>query len=128
VKAEEMETIKARAEAATPGPWWLQMTTACCFVVQCGGRTSDAKYLAQMDGEPPATGDYMDCGEPYYDGAKDDGEFIAHARTDVPALVAEVERKTDDIVTLMGELAKRDAEIERLRAERQDLIDRVEMY
>jgi ABC-type transporter Mla subunit MlaD len=28
---------------------------------------------------------------------------------------SEVERRTDDIVTLMGELAKRDADIERLR-------------
>ena len=66
----DLEAIKARIKSATPGPWevWndreiTQADTLKAFVV-----------------EQPAT-----C-------RPADAEFIAHARTDVEALVAEVER------------------------------------
>ncbi len=44
--------------------------------------------------------------------SEDDAEFIAHARTDVPALVAEVERLRSDLA-----IARQDAREEYARAE-----------
>ncbi len=77
----DLEPIKARCEAAKPEPWkW------------------ESKYVGD-DPQPP-NGDRDLCsgsqGVVYYSQSAmwcedADAEFIAHARTDVPALVAEVE-------------------------------------
>lgn len=63
----DLEPIKARCEAATPGPWF------------CDG---------DMDS---VWSDAHPHGHVVTDPEGQDGPFIAHARTDVPALVAEVE-------------------------------------
>lgn len=72
---EELEAIRARAEAATPGPWFVcseheteiqRNEIGCGF--QNGGLIADCCIQA------------------------DDGRFIAHAREDIPALLAEIER------------------------------------
>jgi hypothetical protein len=74
---EELETIKALAKAATPGPWH-----------------------ASID-EPPAGGHYpvtAENGDDIADFltnnplARQNAAFVAHAREKVPAMVAEVER------------------------------------
>lgn len=76
---EELQAIKARAEAATPGPWtnvdedgehWKSITA-----IEGGDPLSVTMKIYDEGGHSLA-----------------DAEFIAHARTDVPALVAEVER------------------------------------
>lgn len=75
---EQLQAIKARAEAATPAPW-------------TGGRnTSDeGLYIISHDGQDDEIiVIYSDGGVAY----RDDATFIAYAREDVPALVAEVER------------------------------------
>ena len=80
---EQIAAIKARAEAATKGPWtspWDLPDDA----------TEDQIYIAGPRGE-------MVVGTMWYDGqhfacAEQDAAFICHARSDVPALVAEVER------------------------------------
>jgi len=68
--------IKARAEKATPGPWYrvdVRIQTVP------DRQTDTKKYIALHSG----------C----TDGAKfpNDGEFIAHARTDIPALLEALE-------------------------------------
>lgn len=63
---DDLRTIEARANAATPGPWFGQST----------GVYGDGFHLV---GRAPDT-------------AATDLEFIAAARADVPALVAEVRR------------------------------------
>lgn len=83
---EELAAIKARCAAATPGPWVADsgnevsaefgkfMVDLClCYTPRCF--------------DHPAT-------------AEDNSMFIAHARTDVPALVAEVERLRSDVARL----------------------------
>jgi chromosome segregation ATPase len=78
---ERLAEIKARAEKATPGPWtatyeesdqWTSITGAGLFD---GGHWMVCPEVATTEGEP---------GE--------DSDFIAHAREDVPDLMAEVER------------------------------------
>ena len=82
----DLAAIKARCEAATPGPWAV------------AGKDEDdhTPWVIALDGDA----------EPWWvaawvaafamDITPTDGvnnaEFVAHARTDVPALVAEVER------------------------------------
>ena len=68
----DLEAIKARAEAATPGPW------------SCGSEQLDDTRIQSADGEMTI---YDEGGHTWKDA-----DFIAHAITDVPALVAEVER------------------------------------
>ena len=74
---EELAAIKARYEAATPGPWQPYIegrdhVSGSCFI-----RT----------GEGAARGDDMEL-----TGATEaDYDFIAHARQDMPRLLEEVE-------------------------------------
>jgi hypothetical protein len=67
---EQLDEIEARANAATPGPWEVLNKW---WVIPHG--------KSEWDGEI--------CGNVYQDG---DSDFIAAARSDVPALVAEVRR------------------------------------
>ena len=70
--AKQLAEIKAREQAATPGPWEYE----------CFGRYEDHDECVLKTGTD-------ECEI----SAKEDAEFIAHARTDIPALVAEVERQ-----------------------------------
>ena len=72
-----LEEIKARHEAATPGPWEL---------------SRDAGIYIDRDE------DYCICGI----GNEPDAEFISHARTDIPTLLAEVERMIVENVALQN--------------------------
>lgn len=94
----ELEAIRARVEAATPGPWGFErcdlttlgMAETTYQHIRSGpigvADTYHARPLA-IEGFGPMSG-YI---KPRHGNAKD-AEFIAAARTDVPALLAEVER------------------------------------
>jgi len=70
----DLEAINARCDAATAGPWvYFPPDSNCAFPQIILGRVRD--LLFDQDDDLP-----------------EDAEFIAHARTDLPALVAEVER------------------------------------
>jgi hypothetical protein len=80
---EELAAIDARANAATPGPWWPWVegrdgTSGDTFIGRGldGSRHSDL-YLTTDQGD---------------DLRPEDVDFIAHARQDIPRLVAEVRR------------------------------------
>jgi hypothetical protein len=82
----DLDAIEARAEAATEGPW------------QYDGMPlrEDAEYghIVTGGGTPGSMREHQICwvGETLNLRAPEDAEFIAHARVDVPALLAEVER------------------------------------
>lgn len=78
MKKGELEAIKRRAERASPGPWCVGMQN---------GRRWIGEY-SDRDGCIGRRGNYY--GENRLDEAA--AEFIAAARSDVPALVAEVEK------------------------------------
>ena len=78
---DELATIEARANAAQPGPWW---------VVVVGKNHDDGPSHIIMS-------EYVSITEAFAGGEIPqavDAEFMAKARTDVPALVAEVRRLT----------------------------------
>lgn len=72
ITTEELQAIRARAEAATEGPWMYDVTDNVM--------NSDAPNYKEM---PVIAEDF-----PF----KPDAEFIAASREDVPKLLAEVER------------------------------------
>jgi len=82
---KELDAIEARANAATDGPWsW-----------DCGdaGIDESQKYCtvsAEDDTGDFAIAEINDMYPP--DGGRSNARFIAHAREDVPDLVAEVKR------------------------------------
>jgi hypothetical protein len=84
----DLDPIKAREAAATPGPWAI----ANVAPAWASGRDEWNVVPGVID-QCTSAG----CG-PIVEPA--DADFIAHARTDVPALLAEVER-------LRAELAAR---------------------
>lgn len=81
---EQLDAIEQRAQAATDGPWHSLGNTIGAEVKTC-----------TCAGHIPGHGHEQFCGleGPLITGAEPtDAEFIAHARTDVPELVAEVRR------------------------------------
>jgi hypothetical protein len=92
VTLEELDAIEARANAATPGPWISKhvKTVYTNGEVEHQVRSREnGKHVAQIRFR--ASGD----GTIGSDIEDRDVEFIAHARSDVPALVAEVRRLRD---------------------------------
>ena len=89
--ADRLDKIQARADAATDGPW-----SSHAFGYSGDGEPSSIvvhhgkfNWQAVRDGEFVASMPRWDAQE------SDDAVFIAHARTDVPALVAAVRAVLD---------------------------------
>ena len=125
---EEIEEIRGRAEAATEGPWKACVPVKGRMVTQVIGRDV-------LGNSGVRVADYVI--------RPDDTRFIAHARTDIPRLLDEVERlrnrvaqmefksttyteEVEDELTRLTDQAQRDAgkiemlaeEVERAREER----------
>lgn len=98
---EELNEIEARAQAATEGPWvpdryegdlTARAIRGCCTKKSPHGPGD----FSDRYGNEDCTGQWQteivttDCG--VYTHNEADIDFIAHARQDVPALVAEVRR------------------------------------
>ena len=71
---DRLDEIRARAEAATPGPW----------------RELDAAYGMIVHDTGPDSAQIVVLADHRFGGP--DSTFIAHAREDIPYLLAEVER------------------------------------
>jgi len=80
---KELQRIKERCEKATPGPWKI-------LNIPYNGYddpeivTKDGTYICQT------TYDMQSQSEKY--NVDEDTEFIAHAREDIPKLIAEIKR------------------------------------
>lgn len=77
----DLEAIRGRADAATPGPWWA-WDRGVGWHIAVGPGVDDR-------GRPDRL---LPEGERTDIDRREDAEFIAAARQDVPALVAELER------------------------------------
>jgi hypothetical protein len=81
---DELEAIRKRAEAATAGPWDVDVPIEYCD--KCGGHAFEIVesnvFFSPIVAET---------------SSEKDAEFIANARQDVPALLAEIERLTQSL-------------------------------
>jgi len=73
VSVEELQAIKTRCDAATPGPW--------ISFVESRQKFSGSDFIRTGDEDIYLTG-----------ATVEDQDFIAHARQDIPRLIAEIER------------------------------------
>ncbi|WP_108990410.1 hypothetical protein [Streptomyces coelicoflavus] len=89
--SQQLADITARAEAATPGPW-------CTDAWEIYQGTEYQPGLSQWIGET-----CRGTTSPEQDRA--DAAFVAAARTDVPALLAEVRRLQDDLAASAEDVA-----------------------
>ncbi len=85
----DLEAVRARAEAATGGPW-RAWDRGVGWHITVGDESDEFGRPERLLPE----GDRTDI------ALEADAEFIAAARTDVPALVREVERLSEIIVVL----------------------------
>ena len=97
----DLEAIKARAAAATEGPWeWDDPTIG--------------QHWSRPQPWATVVDDEVSCMAYCYGGSSSpiksdaDGQFIAHAREDIPVLLAEVERLRAQL-TITDEMVKRGA-------------------
>lgn len=95
--AEQLAAIKARADAATTGPWVDKLRDfegvdgyglESHPTVEANGKTVCIFYEREIDD----------------DNDEADATFIASAREDIPALLAEVERLRTDVARLRARL------------------------
>lgn len=108
---KELDAVLARAEAAFRAPWTYTRFEVVCDrheYEDCAGDGLHDVVRVESPDEYPGGQVVADvlCEVPGLEGfAKANGEFIAAARTDVPALVAEVRRLRDALNDAVG-LAK----------------------
>jgi len=97
--AKQLEEIRARAEKATKGPWYAKATdddhSQCCNFISTvpGPFEHDQRFIGEQDDETVVALTLLQA--PRLADApefEENTEFIAHARDDIPALLAEVER------------------------------------
>lgn len=89
---EQVEEIRTRCEKATPGPWKNdgpdRFSSDEPWVHVVDGPTIDTLILARLPCEFPDNRAHDErlglCGN-----ASNNAEFVAHARTDIPALLAD---------------------------------------
>jgi hypothetical protein len=83
---EQVDEIKARVDAATPGPWLSR--TSSNWV---DGKRTTTEYFVMREDDDVAV--CADCVDPNTSKPSEaNADFIAYAREDIPALLAEVER------------------------------------
>ena len=92
---EDLDAIRSRAEASTDGGW--------SFIPKEDFITADSD------------GDVVFALDMY---RKEDATFIAHARTDVPALLGEVERLNDEVAGLRAHAKNLNTTIREVAEER----------
>ena len=73
--ADRLVAIRARCEAATPGPWFSN--AGLLVDVAAPGKANDGQTVCRMPGGAASRSSH-------------DADFIAHAREDVPWLLAEI--------------------------------------
>lgn len=116
---ERLAEIEQREAAATPGPWGT-------YEAGGGGRIDIAadmehtgygyrcrREIARLDEEPidnDRSHDHWDEDDDWSQ-VHHDAEFVAHARSDVPALVAEVKRLKAALRDACDHIAEQDSEI-----------------
>lgn len=103
---ERIAAIKARAEAATPGPWKAGKDDFTKNIIEAA-KDRGTIIVQRRDDSNMFWSSYIPIKQIFADAA-----FIAHAREDIPALLDEVERLRDEnerqkeVISFLGDAAK----------------------
>ncbi len=99
-KPEDIAEIEARAEKATEGPWENYGND---LVRAPAGRVFKTKSLQVQTTKTPVADfrDYLNKG--VFPNTKNNVDFIAHAREDIPALIAALRERDKRIAELEKE-------------------------
>ena len=90
---DELQAIRERCGKAAPGPWeWKDIRPGSSEKEGWQGAESLCQSKDLKNDYLLLATEYPDEPVPYIDGSPEDMAFIAHARTDVPALLAEIDR------------------------------------
>ena len=108
---EKLEAIEAREQAATPGPWEKSFLSEDYGAGYC----MTTFFVKQPDGNLYRIGS-ADTSEKYIE-ENSNAEFVAHARPDVPALIAEVKRLNAEVERMTREYDSAVADVETLLGE-----------
>jgi hypothetical protein len=81
----DIEAIRARCEAATPGPWKVQDQDGWYWSVVKADEEDDGWMPDAIFDDGSAAGEYAPRCKPH------DRDFLVSARTDIPALLAYIE-------------------------------------
>jgi hypothetical protein len=110
--SDDLNEIRARADAATPGPWDFEWSDEN---IQVNAGTARTEWTERGTGFPAmrwATTDRIvefdvdDLEEPEEQTRANDAEFIAHAREDIPRLLDLIVEQRATIARLEAELAR----------------------
>lgn len=90
-----LDEIETRANAATPAPWYIE----------ANGTGPNATREVRFDHDPYATEEGIsDCSVQIcnlHGFVESDSEFIAHARSDIPKLIAAIKESVNIIIILL---------------------------
>lgn len=100
---ERLKEIRARCDKATEGPWWTHSSKTRCDEVWHGKDELLGEELAD-----------------FYDSAfqhigENNASFVAHARTDLPDCLHEIERLKEREEYLQRRIQELRKEVQRLR-------------
>jgi hypothetical protein len=106
MSADGLEAIRRRVEAATAGPWYANVGEMETELTAYGSRSVSWMALCQQPDD--AADSFGISTENWEDGIPDDiertFEFIAHARTDIPHLLAHAAALAGENAALRDEL------------------------
>lgn len=107
---DELQAIKARADAATPGPWGTFDTDDEVHMCAIGVSTNGHEPWFELNASEDENGHQHVVAMTLLQSPRyachasgkwaEDAEFIARARSDIPALLAEVERLKAELAIL----------------------------
>jgi len=92
---DELNAIEARCNAATPGPWRIGTgNEGDGYFDECSVLCADSVWRHKLDRRRVivSRGCYGGDDEAFIDQVRADMLHIAHSRTDIPALIAEIRR------------------------------------
>ena len=94
----DLNAIEARAKAATPGPWGWYDPPGAGYGPQIESEEQHARWggMACVLVTAEVCSACRERGAPCLSGKQEDKDFIAHAREDIPALIAEVRRLREE--------------------------------
>lgn len=118
---EALAEIEQRHKAATPGPWFatdIDYPDGGNGPMQSDAVGAEGRFTISTD--PGEAGWHHDGGYPGYGISEDNAKFAAHARTDIPALLAHIAELDARVADSESDCFKLGEEIAALRRDAEE--------